>query len=273
MLNDGGGGVSTLWQRRCTATDIADLVALAPAGDRLDATHRDALGARLRSIPTMESRRLDAWMVEHGGHAGRGFVWSPTTARRIIGTLAYSRQHAAWSAHAAVRDEIADQLATFARGYTRLGSLGHWLSGLDAVALSLVESEAVNWALQLLDVAELLGGSATLETTDGYYHVAGAQTTVRARRDFTVNGPEGRVVLRIRSGRPGKSAGPGLRADLVADALATPDGQAARRFIGLWPEAGLALAVDGTMENLRSGARDLVRAAVVQRRERLTKAA
>ena len=265
--------MSGLWQRRCTATDIADLIALAPAGDRLDSEHREAFAARLRSLPTMEPRRLDAWMVEHGGHAGRGFAWSPTTARRSIGTLAFARRLPSWTAQSAVRDEMSDQLANFARGYSRLGSLGHWLAGLDTVALSLVESEAVNWALQLLDVAELLGGGATLATTDGYYHVAGAQTTVRARRDFTVTGPEGRVVLRIRSGRPGKSAGPGLRADLVADALATPDGQAARRFIGLWPEAGLALAVDGTMENLRAGARDLVRAAVVQRRERLTKAA
>ena len=265
--------MSTLWQRRCTAADIADLVALAPAGEQLDATHREALAARLRSIPTMEPRRLDAWMVEHGGHAGRGFAWSPTTARRIIGTLAFARPLPTWTAQGAVREEMSEQLANFARGYTRLGSLGHWLAGLDVVALGLVESEAINWALQLLDVTELLVEGATLETTDGYYHVAGAQTTLRARRDFTIAGPEGRVVLRIRSGRPGKSAGPGLRADLVADALATPDGQAPRRFIGLWPEAGIALAVDGTMENLRSGARDLVRAAVVQRRERLTKAA
>jgi hypothetical protein len=44
-------------------------------------------------------------------------------------------------------------------------------------------------------------------------------------------------------------------------------------MIGLWPEAGIALAVDGTVENLRAGARDVVRAAVVHRRNRLGKAA
>jgi len=32
------------------------------------------------------------------------------------------------------------------------------------------------------------------------------------------------------------------------------------------PEAGVCLSVDGTMSDLRSGARDLVRTAVAQRR-------
>ena len=78
---------------------------------------------------------------------------------------------------------------------------------------------------------------------------------------------------RARAARPGKSAGPGLRTDLVIDALADPDGIAPARYIGLWPDAGLCLGVDGTMEDLRAGARDLVRTAVVQRRARPRRAA
>jgi hypothetical protein len=74
------------------------------------------------------------------------------------------------------------------------------------------------------------------------------------------------VVLRVRSGSPGKSAGPGLRSDLTIDTLANPKGIAPRRFIGVWPDAGVALSVDGTMADLRAGARDLVRTAVVQER-------
>jgi hypothetical protein len=57
-----------------------------------------------------------------------------------------------------------------------------------------------------------------------------------------------------------------LRADLTIEALADHDGVAPVRFIGLWPEAGVCLSVDGTMTDLRSGARDLVRTAVAQRR-------
>jgi hypothetical protein len=57
-----------------------------------------------------------------------------------------------------------------------------------------------------------------------------------------------------------------LRADLTIEALADHDGLAPVRYIGLWPEAGVCLSVDGTMSDLRSGARDLVRTAVAQRR-------
>jgi hypothetical protein len=77
---------------------------------------------------------------------------------------------------------------------------------------------------------------------------------------------ETRTIVRVRSGSPGKSAGPGLRADLTIEALADHDGVAPVRYIGLWPDAGVCLAVDGTMSDLRSGARDLVRTAVAQRR-------
>ena len=81
------------------------------------------------------------------------------------------------------------------------------------------------------------------------------------------------MLLRVRAGAPGKSAGPGLRADLTIDALAEPTGLAASRVIGLWPEAGVVLSVDGTMEDLRAGARDLVRTAAAFQRYRLAKAA
>jgi hypothetical protein len=74
-------------------------------------------------------------------------------------------------------------------------------------------------------------------------------------------------------GAPGKSAGPGLRADLTIDALAEPNGLAAARIIGLWPEAGVVLSVDGTMDDLRAGARDLVRTAVTRQRQHLHLAA
>jgi hypothetical protein len=59
----------------------------------------------------------------------------------------------------------------------------------------------------------------------------------------------------------------------VVATLAHPDGLAPRRYLGLWPDAGLILGVDGTMENVRAGARDFVRTAVAQRRHTLARAA
>jgi hypothetical protein len=109
--------------------------------------------------------------------------------------------------------------------------------------------------------------------SDAYYDVATARTTLRGRRDLLVSRDESRIIIRLRAGAPGKSAGPGLRADMTIDALNHVEGVAPSRFIGLWPEAGVVLSVDGTMADLRAGARDLVRTAVVQRRSRLTVAA
>jgi hypothetical protein len=55
--------------------------------------------------------------------------------------------------------------------------------------------------------------------------------------------------------------------------LADVEGIAATRIIGLWPEAGVVLSVEGTMEDLRAGARDLVRTAVAHERYHFVKAA
>ena len=113
----------------------------------------------------------------------------------------------------------------------------------------------------------------TMAPCDAYYDVAAGRTTLRARRDLVITRDGDRIVVRVRCGAPGKSAGPGLRADLTTETLAHPSGLAPVRFIGLWPEAGVCLAVDGTMDDLRAGARDLVRTAVAQRRRTTAHAA
>jgi hypothetical protein len=60
---------------------------------------------------------------------------------------------------------------------------------------------------------------------------------------------------------------------MTIDSLAHLEGVAPARFIGLWPEAGVMLSVDGTMADIRAGARDLVRTAVAQKRAKLAIAA
>jgi hypothetical protein len=173
----------------------------------------------------------------------------------------------------AVRDELADQMLRAASGYARHGSLSYWLASAPHPVIGLVTAEAVNWATQLQEITQGLDGDWLVASSDAYYDVATARTTLRARRDVIVARDDARIIVRVRSGSPGKSAGPGLRADLTIDTLADHDGAAPARLIGLWPEAGVCLAVDGTITDLRAGARDLVRTAVAQRRQRVLLAA
>jgi len=268
--------VTTLHHRRLTTEQLHDLVSGAPTEQaQLTDDHRTSLSARFRAVSSPGHRRLDAWSVEQAGKGGSAFRWAPATARRVLGNGALRRVEATESLSIidAVRDELADQLLRAASGYARAGSLAYWLASSAHPVLGLVTSEAVNWATQLHEIGQGLPSPWTVATADAYYDVATARTSLRARRDLIVDNDTSRVIVRVRAGAPGKSAGPGLRADLTIETLANHDGVAPARFIGLWPEAGVCLCVDGTMDDLRSGARDLVRTAVAQRRQRTLLAA
>ncbi len=255
---------------------LARLVEGAPgAAAVLTEDHRRSLGARLRAVPDPTHRRLDAWGVENAAAAHREFSWTPAAARRTLATAALRRALAAPGTPlvVAVRDVVDAEVARSRTGQTRHGSLARWLETLGEPALGLVVAEATSWAATTLEAALGLEGAWTVPASDLYYDVAGARTTLRGRRDLEVARGDERVVVRLRAGSPGPSAGAGLRVDLVVAALADFDGVAPARLIGLWPDAGVVLGVDGTMEDLRRGARDVVRAAVVTLRRRLVLAA
>ena len=265
----------TLLHRRLAKAELNDLVAKAPAESvQLTDEHRASLSSRFRAVSVPGHRRLDAWGVERAGRSGSTFRWSPITARRALGNASLRRMATQpASVRDAVRDELGDQMLRAASGYSRSGSLSHWLASAPHPVIGLVTAEAVNWASQLQEISQWLEAPWEVPASDAYYDVASARTTLRARRDLVVRNEETRTIVRVRSGSPGKSAGPGLRADLTIEALADHDGIAPVRYIGLWPEAGVCLSVDGTMTDLRSGARDLVRTAVAQRRQSTLKAA
>lgn len=267
--------MSSLVQRRLTPRDVGELIDAAPVDVALmSGEHRASLASRFRAVPIPDHRRIDAWMVEQAGRPPGPFAWSPVTVRRILGNNAARRVvRTPDTILNAVRDEMADQLLRAVKGYARPGSLGHWLASVSHPVLGLITAEAVNWATQTLQCAEGLDHEWRIASSDVYYDVAGARTTLRGRRDVVVDTDSGRVIIRIRSGQPGKSAGPGLRSDLVVETLAHREGLAPRRYLGLWPDAGLVLGVDGSMENVRAGARDFVRAAVAQRRHGVDHAA
>jgi hypothetical protein len=237
--------------------------------------HRRSLSARFRAVPDPGHRRLDAWTVETAGRPGTGFAWTPGAARRSLATAALRRAGAAARGDLleAARGAIEDEVARARTGQTRAGSLGRWLDEVGAPVRALVLSEALNWAGAVAEVAHALDAPWTVPAADAYYDVAGARTTLRGRRDLESVAAGGRVVVRLRAGSPAPTAGAGLRADLVVLALADPGGVSPLRVVGVWPEAGVILSVDGTMPDLRAGARSLVRAAVVARRHRLVLAA
>jgi len=268
--------VSTLTHRRLSRHVLNRLIDEAPTKEiALTDDHRRSLSARFRAVTSVDHRRLDAWMVERAGQSYDAFRWSPVTARRAIGNAALRRMvdDPTLTEFAAVDIEVTDQLLRAASGYARGGSLAQWLAQSSPSVVGLVSAEAANWTTQLGEAADGIFNPWVVASSDAYYDVARARTTLRGRRDLVVTRGDSRVLLRFRAGSPGKSAGPGLRADLTIDALAEPSGLAASRVIGLWPEAGVVLSVDATMEDLRSGARDLVRTAVAWQRLRLINAA
>ena len=217
----------TLLHRRLTKIDLNELVAAAPSESvQLTEEHRAALSSRFRAVAVPGHRRLDAWGVERAGRSGSVFRWSPNTARRVLGNASLRRLVTQpLSVRDAVRDELGDQMLRAASGNSRSGSLSHWLASAPHPVIGLVTAEAVNWATQLQEISAWLETPWAVATSDAYYDVASARTTLRARRDLVISLEATRTVVRVRSGSPGKSAGPGLRADLTIEALADREGE------------------------------------------------
>jgi len=263
--------MTTLVHRRIDALQLHDMIEGAPQQTVcLSDDHRRSLSARFRAVPTSTHRRLDAWSVEVAGRSSGPFEWSPASTRRYLGNAGLRRalSSTTLSIRDAVRDEVGEQLVRATSQRARPGSMASWLASCEHPVVGLVIADALNWATQLDEILEMVQFDARVATNDAYYDVAAARTTLRARRDIVIQRGDARIVVRVRSGSPGKSAGPGLRADLTIETLADATGEAPLRYIGLWPEAGVALAVDGTMGDLRAGARDLVRTAVARGRVR-----
>ncbi len=256
--------MSALIVRRLTPTTLAETVLGPEVETVVTNAHRNTLAARFRAVAIDRHRRLDAWSVESAGRPPAPFRWSPVTARRHLANAALRRlATGARSIRLGVDLEIAELVACAAEGRLGAGSLGAWLAARDPAELAVVRAAAADWATTLAELSSAIQGDWHVARADAYYDVERARTTLRARQDIIVGPHE--AVVRVRGGEPSASAGPGLRADLVAATFASDDGRAPRRYVGVWPDAGLLVALDGTMDNLRAGARDLVRTAVVQR--------
>lgn len=268
--------MNRILQRDLTSESLGELLDVRDVTPMvISESQRDTIASRFRAVPTDRQRRLDAWTVEHSGKNSSTFAWSPLTARRVLGNAAlrYVERGAVVTIIDGVHEAVADQLDRAARGHARPGSLAQWLANLSHPVLGIVTAEAVTWATGVSELMGRLGPEVAMANVDAYYDIAGARTSLRGRRDAVVTAPDHRIIVRFRSGLPTATAGAGLRADLAVDALVNPQGQAAHRIVGLWPEAGVALGVDGTEDVLRAGVRDFVRSAVTNYRLTLQKVA
>lgn len=267
--------MSSVLHRRLGTGDLRLLVGGAPAtGADLTGEHRRMLSERLRELNTGHRQRIDAWSVEQGGRPPTGFSWSARTARRQLARLAIGETLRARSPLRPSLNVVVDSLiATVQRGEATPWSLARWLEMLPGGARALVIDEALSWATEVVDVAQQLGAPWRPATSDSFFDVAQSSITLCGRRDLVVHHATGPVVIRLRGGSPSKSAAHGLRTDLLIATLAHCDDRPPRRLIGVWPEAGLILAVDSTMDELRSGARDVVRCAVVRARTNVAEVA
>ncbi len=167
----------TLLHRRLTKSDLNDLVNETPTGPvQLSDAHRASLSTRFRAVGVPGHRRLDAWSVERAGRSGSAFRWSPATARRVLGNASLRRMTTQpVSVRDAVRDELGDQMLRAASGYSRSGSLSHWLASAPHPVIGLVTAEAVNWATQLQEIATWIEAPWLVPTSDAYYDVASSE--------------------------------------------------------------------------------------------------
>ncbi|MBU6233523.1 MAG: hypothetical protein KJS64_04660 [Acidobacteria bacterium] len=263
----------TYVQRSISSLDLSNLVTCEDDSFVISDEQRVSLATRFRSIPTTHRLRADAWMVERRGNTGRQFAWSPVTARRTIGNAALRRGGEVSSLLSAIHDVVDEHLFRAAKGYARHGTLGHWLAQQTSPVLAIVTAEAMTWGTTALETLESFGTPFSIAHSDAYYDVAGARTSLRGRRDALIATKNGRIVVRLRTGIPSPTAVAGLRADLTIDAFANVEGCAAQRIVGVWPDAGIALAVDGGESVIRAGARDLLRVAITQFRQHSSVAA
>ncbi len=238
---------------------VASLIV--PAGDPelVPPTLPAALARRLGGSASGRRQTLGAWSVERRSARCDPFAWSAATARRALGRSALRRLVRGEDATlgAALAHVLEHRLDRAASGYAGVGSLGAWLARLDAPGRATVMSAARTWAVSVLELTHQMASWSAPES-DAYYAVDRSPVTLRGRRDIVT----ARSLICVRAGRPSASAGAGLRVDLLVAGLAHPAGELPAQVVGVWPDAGLALGLRGSVADARRGARYVVAAAV-----------
>ena len=242
--------------------DTADLMAATSEptheGVVIDDARFDAIIESHRRHGTTP-RRVDAWTIEQAGTPPTPFVWSVRKTRRTLGNAAASLVISGQqrTVAAAVRAEMGRHLELAARGWANRGTLSWWIAEQSPVAQGIITAEAVAWASDICDLAERSFAQFTA-SSDLYIDLPTCRTSWRARRDLLTE--DGSVMVRVRGGAPSPTAGAGLRADLAMATVAARGEAGPARIVGIWPQAGMALALDSDEITVAAGIRDLTAA-------------
>ena len=207
-------------------------------------------------------RRVDAWTIEQAGAPPSPFVWSVRKTRRTLGNAAASLVISGQqrTVAAAVRAEMGHHLDLAVRGWANRGTLSWWIAEQSPVAQGIITAEAVAWASDICDIAERSLARFTAPS-DLYIDLPTCRTSWRARRDLLND--DGSVMVRVRGGAPSTTAGAGLRADLAMATVAARGEVGPARIVGIWPQAGMALALNSDEITVAAGIRDLTAASKV----------
>ena len=229
-------------------------------GFELGSDRRRAFLERLADLPVPERTLLDSFRVERGPRDVGPFSWSAEKAARRLSTDVLRREMRVRHLDAAF-DEVVNNLTSLAGDPRTSRDLGSWLASLTPGALAMVRSRALHRAHLTLDVVARFSHPVTMTPADSYLSVARSRWLLRGQRDAVIGDTDHRILLRVRPGAPSRSAVRGLRVDALIDTLANPCGQAPACMVGVWPESGLVIGVEMTLDDLRGAARDLLRTA------------
>jgi len=240
--------------------------------EQLDPSLRRVLATKLATkapARSLGALRLDSYTVLDSRETTQTktpFLWSPHTARRLLGGAGVRHVLAGSSPNPlkGVRREIDDVICRAQSARTRPGSLGLWLTEMTAGVRSAVIAEATNYATELLTSVAWgdLSQRVHLAAADPVWAVPGAPwITLRGRRDAVLDlDPERntRALLAMRPGRPRSTALDDLGLVAIAEALTRPDAPLPTRVVGVWPQSGKAVSLEIDAEVMKMAARHVV---------------
>ncbi|NNN02540.1 MAG: hypothetical protein HKL87_00840 [Acidimicrobiaceae bacterium] len=236
-------------------------LAVAEEALSLEPSQRSALLTRLAGIPSARRTVLDSFRVESGAKELEPFQWCAENVARSLSHDLLVRESRPRFLGSALDSLISDLVSSAESGLVHSRSAATWLAQLGPGGRAMVHARILTRARHTLEVFDRFGVAVTPSASDTYLSVARSRWVLRGRRDGVLGEPHRRILVQVRTGSPSRSAARGLRVDALAATLAHPRGQAPARIVGVWPESGLVIAVDSSLDDLRGGARDVLRAA------------
>jgi hypothetical protein len=240
--------------------DAVDRVRTRLGAGIADAAEDLSAGAPLEvGLPLLRRARYHPELL---GLPDEPFAWRPAFVRRSLGLeILRACADRRFRGPAAAVGPVADHaLEEWRRTGWRTFHWEPWVAGLGAGARSVVLAEAVAWATPLWATFDWLDLQGTVEfgAPDDRWSCPGVDSVLlKGRSEVRLHvGGSLRSLVSVASGRPGDGWRHELAYVALVAALSAPDRTAAR-VVGLWPDAGIRLAVE-VDEAVLAGAVDRV---------------